>query len=566
VHRATSISYNNPERIWAIHIKVEDIGSMSSHKTRAQLTVTPNLTRFGQKYHANNLTNPGFPDFTDRYSKQKRQIPIMNGEWRESANGKLNMWREVQVLLIDDNQSRRHDMKVILDFVGEATFASGSADWRQVVGETPGEHFACAFIGAVPDLGRLMKELLDWEKTLPLVLVNGNGAAGDDDEETERAVIAQIETPPLYTKLMDTLHRAQVYRDQVSADPVRAHRREAQLFRSLVGTSRSVVKVRELMAQVADKDVSVLITGESGTGKEVVSRNLHYHSHRRHKPFVPVNCGAIPQELLESELFGHEKGAFTGAITSRPGRFELAQGGTIFLDEIGDMPLHMQVKLLRVLQEKTYERVGGTKTMEADVRVIAATHQNLEKLIEEGKFREDLYYRINVFPIEMPPLRERTEDIPLLLNELVARIENEKRGSIRFNSAAIMALCRHEWPGNVRELANLVERLVITHPYGVIGVSDLPKRFRHVDDLDEERELPEEVAAPAGPGYVSMDAPALLPVNGIDLKEYLNNLEYNLIKQALDDCNGVVARAAEKLKIRRTTLVEKMRKFDLNRV
>ncbi|MFZ5601888.1 MAG: sigma 54-interacting transcriptional regulator, partial [Pseudomonadota bacterium] len=215
---------------------------------------------------------------------------------------------------------------------------------------------------------------------------------------------------------------------------------------------------------------------------------------------------------------------------------------------------------------RTFERVGGTKTIEADVRVIAATHQNLEKLIEEGKFREDLYYRINVFPIEMPPLRERTEDIPLLLNELVARIENEKRGSIRFNSAAIMALCRHEWPGNVRELANLVERLVITHPYGVIGVSDLPKRFRHVDDLDEEREMPEEVApANGGPGYVSMDAPALLPVNGIDLKEYLNNLEFNLIKQALDDCNGVVARAAEKLKIRRTTLVEKMRKYELGR-
>ncbi len=457
-------------------------------------------------------------------------------------------------------------MKVILDFVGEATFAAGSVNWRDVVGENPGDHFACAFVGAVPDTGKLVKSLLEWEKTLPVVLINGNGSVGDDNEDSERAVIAQIETPPLYTKLMDTLHRAQVYRDQVSSDPVRAHRREAQLFRSLVGTSRSVIKVRELMAQVADKDVSVLITGESGTGKEVVSRNLHYHSHRRHKPFVPVNCGAIPHELLESELFGHEKGAFTGAITSRPGRFELAQGGTIFLDEIGDMPLHMQVKLLRVLQEKTFERVGGSKTLEADVRVIAATHQNLEKLIDDGKFREDLYYRINVFPIEMPPLRERTEDIPLLLNELVARIENEKRGSIRFNSAAIMALCRHEWPGNVRELANLVERLVITHPYGVIGVSDLPKRFRHVDDLDEDKELPEELAPAAGPGYVSMDAPALLPVNGIDLKEYLNNLEYNLIKQALDDCNGVVARAAERLKIRRTTLVEKMRKFDLNRV
>ena len=489
----------------------------------------------------------------------------MNGEWRAPANKEKNMWREVQVLLIDDNQSRRHDTKVILDFVGEATYAAGSADWRQVVGDTPSGQLACAFVGQVPTPEKLVKALLEWDATLPVVLMAGTELPGDVEEQVEKALLANIETPPMYTKLMDTLHRAQVYRDQLSSDPVRGHRREAQLFRSLVGTSRSIIKVRELMAQVADKDVSVLITGESGTGKEVVSRNLHYHSHRRHKPFVPVNCGAIPQELLESELFGHEKGAFTGAITSRPGRFELAQGGTIFLDEIGDMPLHMQVKLLRVLQERTFERVGGNKTIEADVRVIAATHQNLEKLIEDGKFREDLYYRINVFPIEMPPLRERTEDIPLLLNELVARIENEKRGSIRFNSAAIMALCRHEWPGNVRELANLVERLVITHPYGVIGVSDLPKRFRHVDDLDEERELPEELAPVAGPGYVSMDAPALLPVNGIDLKEYLNNLEFNLIKQALDDCNGVVARAAEKLKIRRTTLVEKMRKYDLNR-
>ena len=178
-----------------------------------------------------------------------------------------------------------------------------------------------------------------------------------------------------------------------------------------------------MMAQVADKDVNVLIMGESGTGKEVVARNLHYNSHRRHKPFVPINCGAIPGELLESELFGHEKGAFTGAVCSRAGRFEMAQGGTLFLDEIGDMPLHMQVKILRVLQERTFERVGGTKTQEADVRIIAATHRNLEKAIVEGTFREDLFYRLNVFPIEMPPLRERNEDIPILLNELIVSRE-----------------------------------------------------------------------------------------------------------------------------------------------
>ncbi|MHA5520059.1 transcriptional regulator FleQ, partial [Pseudomonas aeruginosa] len=330
-----------------------------------------------------------------------------------------------------------------------------------------------------------------------------------------------------------------------------------------------IQQVRQMMQQVADTDASVLILGESGTGKEVVARNLHYHSKRREGPFVPVNCGAIPAELLESELFGHEKGAFTGAITSRAGRFELANGGTLFLDEIGDMPLPMQVKLLRVLQERTFERVGSNKTQNVDVRIIAATHKNLEKMIEDGTFREDLYYRLNVFPIEMAPLRERVEDIALLLNELISRMEHEKRGSIRFNSAAIMSLCRHDWPGNVRELANLVERLAIMHPYGVIGVGELPKKFRHVDDEDEQlasslrEELEERAAINAGlPG---MDAPAMLPAEGLDLKDYLANLEQGLIQQALDDAGGVVARAAERLRIRRTTLVEKMRKYGMSR-
>ena len=324
-----------------------------------------------------------------------------------------------------------------------------------------------------------------------------------------------------------------------------------------------------MMQQVADTEASVLILGESGTGKEVVARNLHYHSKRREAPFVPVNCGAIPAELLESELFGHEKGAFTGAITSRAGRFELANGGTLFLDEIGDMPLPMQVKLLRVLQERTFERVGSNKTQSADVRIIAATHKDLEKMIEDGTFREDLYYRLNVFPIEMAPLRERVEDIPLLMNELISRMEFEKRGSIRFNSAAIMSLCRHDWPGNVRELANLVERMAIMHPYGVIGVGELPKKFRHVDDDDEQmaitlREEFEERAA-IGAGLPDLTATAMLPPEGLDLKDYLGSLEQGLIQQALDDAAGVVARAAERLRIRRTTLVEKMRKYGMSR-
>jgi sigma-54 specific flagellar transcriptional regulator A len=322
------------------------------------------------------------------------------------------------------------------------------------------------------------------------------------------------------------------------------------------------------MAQVADKDVTVLITGASGTGKEVVARNLHYNSPRRDEPFVPVNCGAIPSELLESELFGHEKGSFTGAISTRQGRFELAQGGTLFLDEIGDMPLHMQVKILRVLQERSFERVGSNTSIKTDVRIIAATHNNLEDMIEAGTFREDLYYRLNVFPIEMPCLRERVEDIPLLLNDLITRMETEKRGSIRFNSAAIMSLCRHEWSGNVRELANLVERMTILHPYGVIGVQDLPEKFRHVDPGDED-DIAEVIQSAsinsAQPKIVNMSDTALLPVNGVDLKEYLTKLEKDLIQQALDDSNSVVARAADKLHIRRTTLVEKMRKYGLQK-
>ncbi|MEJ2668783.1 MAG: sigma-54 dependent transcriptional regulator [Gammaproteobacteria bacterium] len=476
------------------------------------------------------------------------------------------MWRSVKALLIDDDDRRRHDFQVILNFVGEGTVSAVSDQWESVLTEGDDacvDDILCAFIGKVNgSLTEHIKKIRVLSKSVPIVTIDGGSENSSSyvDESGQQCVIANLAFPPSYTKLLDTLHRAQIFRDGMQDDTVRRQRREAQLFRSLVGTSRVVVKVRELMAQVADKDVNVLITGESGTGKEVVARNLHYNSHRRHKPFVPVNCGAIPAELLESELFGHEKGAFTGAVVARPGRFELAEGGTLFLDEIGDMPLHMQVKILRVLQERTYERVGSAKTHTADVRIIAATHRNLMSHIEAGTFREDLYYRLNVFPIEMPALRERPEDIPLLLNELIARIENEKRGSIRFNSAAIMTLCRHDWPGNVRELANLVERLVITHPYGVIGVKELPARFRHVDDVDEDSGTDTEAPTPTVAG---LEQTALLPVNGIDLKVYLSHLESNLIKQALDECSGVVARAAEKLKIRRTTLVEKMRKYDM---
>ncbi|MAA72222.1 MAG: sigma-54-dependent Fis family transcriptional regulator [Bermanella sp.] len=479
------------------------------------------------------------------------------------------MWREIKVLLVDDNEQRQHDMQVLLDFLGEESFSSNTSNWQNVATESGDTSNIVAFIVGSSNkssLDTLLSEINEWDKGMPMIYVGDEDLPEDLPDDVRRSIIAQVTMPPSYNKLLDSLHRAQIYREHFAHNRVRGERRPVQLFRSLVGTSRQIQYVRELMHQVADKSVTVLITGESGTGKEVVARNLHYHSTRRDGPFVPVNCGAIPNELIESELFGHEKGAFTGAITSRSGRFEMAEGGTLFLDEIGDLPLNMQVKLLRVLQERTYERVGGTKTLHTDVRIIAATHKNLEAMVAEETFREDLYYRLNVFPVEVPALRDRREDIPLLLNELISRMENEKRGSIRFNSAAIMSLCRHDWHGNVRELANLVERLAILHPYGVIGVPELPKKFRHVDEGDEdESRMQEPVMLPSEPGLVGLDTPALLPVNGIDLKDYLTNLERSLIQQALDDACGVVARAAEKLRIRRTTLVEKMRKYGLQR-
>ena len=474
------------------------------------------------------------------------------------------------VLLIDDCPQSRHDLSLILGFLGEETLPLASADWQK---EVEALVASPASISAVilgqcdhaEGLEGLLVQLDAWDAHLPAVAVGRERVAGWPDHLRQR-LLSTVELPLTYNQLLDTLHRAQVYRE-VFDEGQRKQQREPNLFRSLVGTSRPIQAVRQMMKQVADTEATVLILGDSGTGKEVVARNLHFHSQRKDGPFVPINCGAIPAELLESELFGHEKGAFTGAITSRAGRFELAAGGTLFLDEIGDMPMSMQVKLLRVLQERTFERVGSSKLQQADVRVIAATHKNLEQMILDGEFREDLYYRLHVFPIEMPSLRERIEDLPLLLNELITRLETEKRGSIRFSSSAIMSLCKHSWPGNVRELANLVERMAIMHPHGLIGVGELPRKFRYVDDDQEDlRQLQEEQSEGAWrPPMIGTAGGPGLPPEGLDLREHLAELEQSLIQQALDDANFVVARAAERLQIRRTTLVEKMRKYGMSR-
>lgn len=467
------------------------------------------------------------------------------------------------LLLVEDDEQQRQKLTTILEFVAQT--AVEVTDSNNVLSKLGGsiEVVLLGGCGSADGLKKLFDNIKQQNDTIPVVFLIQENAEHSIDKSVVQHAFALLNLPMRYAELSDVLHRAQVFNFGKKRGSSGAN---LGLFRSLVGNSRGVVEVRKLIEQVAGSEATVLILGESGTGKEVVARNLHYQSERRDKPFVPINCGAIPGDLLESELFGHEKGAFTGAISARRGRFEMAEGGTLFLDEIGDMPMPMQVKLLRVLQEKTYERIGSSKEMTADVRIVAATHQNLDELIKEGKFREDLYYRLNVFPIDMPPLRRRIEDVPLLVNELIARMEHEKRGSVRFTPAAMIALCQYRWPGNVRELSNLLERMVIIHPYGVVDTSDLPVKFRPssatpAGDTESPPEMNfEQYLVPA-----PMPESSRLPRDGLDLKEHISSVECTLIKQALDEAGGVVAHAAKRLKMRRTTLVEKLRKYGLHR-
>ena len=474
-----------------------------------------------------------------------------------------------QVILIDDDLEQHDFLQSALTFLNQSSTCYGFVEWLQM------EQAPCAtnattlvLLGQSKLPISLEKLIRDLEELLPragIVTLGDWVEEGSLPEALQPRLLANLSLPLAYEQLLDVLHRAQLFSHQ-DAD---THATSDELFADLVGLSGAMLSVRRAIAQVAGRDVNVLITGESGTGKEVVAKNLHDLSERKAGPFVPINCGAIPADLLESELFGHEKGAFTGAISSRSGRFELAQGGTLFLDEIGDMPLNMQVKLLRVLQERKFERIGGTKTLDADIRVIAATHKNLEEMIESGEFREDLYYRLNVFPIEMPPLRERLNDLPLLIETLQARLKNEGLDGFRFHASALHSLQQHQWPGNVRELANLMERLAIMYPQGIVGVSELPQRFQHVEEPDPERyDRPvETVEAIEIDRSASGSGPSLdqLPAQGVNLKDHLELIEQKLIEQAVERCHGVVARAAEMLEIRRTTLVEKMRKYGIQR-
>ena len=453
------------------------------------------------------------------------------------------MHSELKLLIMAPEEIAQR-VQAVLTALGESTV---SADWRSAKLSEWHTVF-CA------DLSSEQRECLALaaSSSLQIVAMTDNGIDVAGAESDAHFV---LDRRCYYLDVLEILYRL---RSRLSVSG--ALLSDAVLGDEVVGSSPAICELRRLTRQVADKTVTVLITGPSGAGKELVARSLHNQSRRHNAPFVPINCGAIPRELLESELFGHERGAFTGAISSRAGRFELAEGGTLFLDEIGDMPLDMQVKILRVLQERQFQRVGSEKTRAADVRIVAATHRDLEAMIAAGEFREDLFYRLNVFPLQVPPLAERPEDVPHLVRVLCKQLAADGLGELRLARSALASLCQHLWSGNIRELANLLERLVIMFPDSVVGLADLPENYRYGEESWRG------TGGNAAPSSAAVTEPVVglgreLPPEGMDMKAQLLALEKTWIEQALAAHGGVVSKAAQHLGLRRTTLIEKIRKL-----
>ncbi len=453
-----------------------------------------------------------------------------------------------RVLIVDDDP-------VILEVIGEILTTNGYevvAAPNGVAGirELERKYFDLVLTDLVmPDVDGM--EVLDHvvtksPKTICIILT-GHGTIKSSVEAIKKGAFDYITKPITADELLVVIEKALKFRN-LEEENLRLKKELQQTYGydNLVGTSNVIKKIYELIEKVADTDGTVLISGASGTGKELIARAIHYSSSRSDRPLVVINCGAIPEELLESELFGHEKGAFTGAYKSRIGRFEMANGGTIFLDEIGEMSPALQVKLLRVLQEKKFERVGGTKTIHVDVRIIAATNKNLTTAINKGKFREDLYYRLNVIPMKVPPLKQRKSDIPLLIDHFLKKFQKGAEKKITGFSPEVMdAMLKYEWPGNVRELENVIKRLTILCDDEVVTVNDLPEHIPHkgraVRVVDED-----------------------LFEKGVTLHDAVEDYEKRLILNALERSDWVKTKAAKLLNINRTTLVEKIKKQNLS--
>ncbi len=469
---------------------------------------------------------------------------------------------EPRILVIDSDADRAERLCTLLEFmdlkprwVSEPadipTARHRQSDWMAVL------------VGSLDagDDGIFFAWLAQASVPPPVLLLDADPAAFARRHGLHEAGVWPLESPLRHAQLEHLLRLASLKRLDADAQAT------ADQGGGPTGQSDAVQRLRRMIDQVAPFDTTVLILGESGTGKEVAARAIHQRSGRRDGPFVAINCGAIPPELLESELFGHEKGAFTGALSARKGRFEMADGGTLLLDEIGDMSLPMQVKLLRVLQERCFERVGGNQSIRCDVRVIAATHRNLEARIGDGQFREDLFYRLNVFPIEMPALRERRADLPELVTTIAGQLARNGRGEIRFAAETLDVLSGYAWPGNVRELCNLVERLAVLNPGGLVRTQDLPQRYRdHVVAVAAApAAAPPAARAPQTSTILEAAREGHLPEDGLDLRDHMAQIELRLIREALERTDGVIAHAAHLLGLRRTTLAEKLRKYGIDR-
>ena len=393
------------------------------------------------------------------------------------------------------------------------------------------------------------------KKYNPLLVLIGYGAPDNQPPHPAGDESTFLVSKPLHLdELESVVMRAKEYQAMKHHD-ISAHATNHHILSStIIGRSSPMRDLFDMIEKVAGSSATVLIQGESGTGKELAARAIHQLSDRNPKNFVPVNCAAIPDDLLESELFGHVKGSFTGAYANRAGRFEMADKGTLFLDEIGDMKANLQVKLLRVLQSREFEPVGSTKSQKVDVRIIAATNKNLEEMVADKNFREDLYYRLSVIPITIPPLRDRRDDIPLLIHGFLTRFNTDRKHTVQgFSHDALEALNNYLWPGNVRELENLVERMVILNTGGLITPDDLPEKYLPVNLVQVQ---------------VPIDIPALtssspFPEGGICLNSAVEQLESRLIQQALTQSKGNKKEAASLLNLKRTTLIEKLKKKNL---
>ncbi|RJQ22408.1 MAG: sigma-54-dependent Fis family transcriptional regulator [Nitrospiraceae bacterium] len=460
-----------------------------------------------------------------------------------------------RILVIDDEASIRELLKDFLESKGyEVAAASDGETGLALLKDEKFDLFLLDLM--MPGISGMdvLREVASEKHEIPSIVITAHASIQTAVEAMKLGAFDYITKPFNLEDIHIAVKRALDF-SKLQEENFRLKKELKRKFSThrIIGNSAPIQNVIKFIEKIADTDSTVLITGESGTGKELVAKAIHYQSSRFRNPFVPLNCAAIPKDILESELFGHEKGAFTGAVNTRIGRFEMANNGTLFLDEIGELAPALQVKLLRVLQEKEFERVGGVKTIKVDVRIIAATNRDLEKAVADGAFREDLYYRLNVIPMHLPPLRKMKEDVPLLVEHFIAEVsKRKKKEPPKISPEALNSFVDYRWPGNVRELENLMERLIILKEGDIVTLKDLPERF------SDNRPMPK-----------ALTGKQTLSAEGVDLNVVLDEIENNMIIQALEMSKGVKSKAASLLGLNRTTLIEKMKKkaieFDAKR-